>query len=127
MVSFYTAGSLLGVTTSAPSERKLPFSIVDSVNVFVSEHGGRANAVLQPVGKAGVRMTLVGADGELGDRMVADLPTAEAVVEVVPGLSRAVGWDRELTTRVTPRDGHWVEMAGRFSKQKRFPKARNER
>lgn len=100
---------------------------MDSVKGFVTEHGGSASAVLQPVGRAGVRITLVGADGVLGDRMVADLETAQALVESIDGLTEAEEWDRELTSVVTPRRGHWAKMAGWVAKQSRFPKARNEK
>lgn len=106
---------------------RAPRAVVDSVKGFVAEHGGSASAVLQPVGRAGVRITLVGADGVLGDRMVADLETAQALVESIDGLTEAEEWDRELTSVVTPRRGHWAKMAGWVAKQSRFPKARNEK
>ncbi len=101
--------------------------MVDSVKGFVAEHGGSATAVLQPVGRLGVRVTLVGGDGILGDRMVGDLAAAKKLVEMVDGLTEADEWDRELTSVVTPRKGHWARMAGWVAGQKRFPKARNER
>ncbi|TLF76461.1 hypothetical protein [Nocardia cyriacigeorgica] len=106
---------------------QVPSSVVDSVKKFVAEHGGSATAVLQPIGRMGVRVTLVGSDGILGDRVVADLATAKALVERVDGLSETDEWDRELTSIVTPRTGHWAKMAGWVARQTRFPKARNER
>ncbi|AVH23241.1 hypothetical protein [Nocardia cyriacigeorgica] len=106
---------------------KVPSSVVDSVQKFVAEHGGSATAVLQPIGRMGVRVTLVGSDGILGDRVVDDLDTAKALVERVDGLSEADEWDRELTSIVTPRTGHWAKMAGWVARQTRFPKARNEK
>ncbi|MBB5915903.1 hypothetical protein BJY24_004815 [Nocardia transvalensis] len=114
------------MTETATAAKPSP-SVVDSVQEFVSEHGGSATAVLQPVGRAGVRMTLVGSDGVLGDRMVADLATAKAVVELVDGVSETEHWDRELTSVVTPAKGHWAKMAGWVAHQTRYPKARNER
>ncbi|MGW1740305.1 hypothetical protein ACWCPQ_16010 [Nocardia sp. NPDC001965] len=109
------------VTADAPKE------IVESVRKFVAAHGGSAEAVLQPVGRRGVRVTLVGSDGVLGDRMVADEATARAVVDAVDGLTAAEGWERELVSRTTPRTGHWAKMAGWVAGQTRFPKARNEK
>jgi hypothetical protein len=103
----------------------LPGELTGSVQKFVAAHGGSATAVLQPVGEAGVRVTLVGADGVLGDRVVAGMPTAEALVEAVDGLARAEQWSRELVSKATPRPGHWAKMAGWVAHQKRFPKARN--
>ncbi|MBF6354307.1 hypothetical protein IU449_07090 [Nocardia higoensis] len=112
---------------TAPARVEVPSSVVRSVKGFVAEHGGSATAVLQYIGQAGVRVTLVGADGVLGDRVVADEATAHKLVEIVDGLTLGEGWDRELTSVVTPRPGHWSRMAGWVAKQKRFPKARNEK
>ncbi|MEU0500738.1 hypothetical protein [Nocardia sp. NPDC005998] len=110
----------------ALAPEKLSGSVVDSVKGFVAEHGGSATAVLQPIGRLGVRVTLVGSDGILGDRVVADLATAKELVATVNGLTEADEWDRELTSIVTPRTGHWAKMAGWVARQTRFPKARNE-
>lgn len=105
-------------TVAAPSRT------VTAVRKFVAEHGGSATAVVQPIGLDGVRITLVGADGILGDQVVADLAAAKAVVAAVDGLG-ASGWERAVTSIVTPRDGHWKKMAGWVAGQTRFPKARN--
>ncbi|HLS78941.1 MAG TPA: hypothetical protein VK083_19355 [Nocardia sp.] len=112
---------------TAPARVEVPSSVVNSVKGFVAAHGGSATAVLQPIGRVGVRVTLVGADGVLGDRVVADLPTAHKLVEIVDGLTASEEWERELTSVVTPRKGHWAKMAGWVAGQKRFPKARNEK
>ncbi|MEU1993927.1 hypothetical protein ABZ511_05690 [Nocardia gamkensis] len=114
-------------TETATVPAKLPGALVESVKGFVADHGGSATAVLQPIGRAGVRVTLVGADGVLGDRVVPDLDTAKAVIETIDGLTEADEWDRELSSIVTPRKGHWAKMAGWVAKQSRFPKARNEK
>ncbi|MBL1076536.1 hypothetical protein JK358_19240 [Nocardia sp. 2] len=113
--------------TTAPAPVQLSPSVVDSVKGFVAEHGGSATAVLQPIGRVGVRVTLVGEDGVLGDRVVDSLEAAKALVETVDGLTEADEWDRELISKVTPAKGHWAKMAGWVAKQKRFPKARNEK
>src|SRR5690606_1273391 len=82
---------------TAPARVEVPSSVVNSVKGFVAAHGGSATAVLQPIGRVGVRVTLVGADGVLGDRVVADLPTAHKLVEIVDGLTASEEWERELT------------------------------
>lgn len=111
---------------SAGAAPSLPSHTVDAIKKFVSEHGGSASAVIQPVGLASVRITLVGADGILGDQLVNDLATAKAVVAAVDNVT--IGeWDRSLTSIVTPRKGHFQKMAGWVARQTRFPKARNER
>lgn len=99
---------------------------VSSIRKFLAEHGGSASAVIQPIGRAGVRITLVGADGILGDQVVRDLATANAVVASFDNITVSE-WDRELTSIVTPRPGHVRKMAGWVANQARFPKARNER
>ncbi|WP_280460494.1 hypothetical protein [Nocardia carnea] len=113
-------------TDTATATVRAPKEIVGSVRKFVAAHGGSAEAVPQPVGRRGVRITLVGADGVLGDRMVADTATAQAVIEAVDGLTAADGWERDLVAKTTPRTGHWEKMAGWVAKQTRFPRARNE-
>lgn len=103
-----------------------PKDVLVAVRGFVAREGGSATAVLQPIGAAGVRITLVGAAGGiLGDRVVADVATAKAVVDAVNGLEAAEEWDRELISTVTPKKGHYAKMAGWVANQKRFPKARN--
>ena len=110
-------------SSPAPS---LPSHTVDAIKKFVAEHGGSASAVIQPIGLAGVRITLVGADGILGDQVVKDLATANAVVASLDDVTVSE-WDRAITSIVTPRKGHFQKMAGWVARQTRFPKARNER
>ncbi|MDG3015928.1 hypothetical protein [Speluncibacter jeojiensis] len=99
-------------TSAAAAESgSAPRKVVASVKEFVSAHGGSARAVLQPIGRAGVRITLVGSDGVLGDEVVADLPTARAVAAAA-GVDVADGWDRELISSATPAPGHARKMAG---------------
>ncbi|KAA0023565.1 hypothetical protein [Antrihabitans cavernicola] len=105
---------------------KLPSGVVKSLTKFLSDHGESASAVLQPVGRMGVRITLVGADGVLGDEMVKDLDTARAVVDHFSAITVSE-WTRELTSVVTPRAGHVKKMAGWVAQQTRgFPKPRNQ-
>ena len=105
--------------TAAPMKH-----LVTSIESFVGEHGGSAKAVLQPMGRAGVRITLVGDDGVLGDRVAPDLATANAVVASLDSVETAE-WDRELTSAATPRRGHYAKMAGWVAGSSKFPKARN--
>jgi len=120
----FPAGSISLMESNAAS--KPPSSaLTGSVKKFVSAHGSPATAVLQYVGEAGVRVTLVGADGVLGDRVVADTAIARQLVIAVDGLTATEEWDRELVSKVTPRRGHWAKMAGWVARQTRFPTARN--
>ncbi|GAB18185.1 hypothetical protein GOEFS_049_00060 [Gordonia effusa NBRC 100432] len=112
-------------TTTEPTVVEAPREVVATIRGFVSREGGEATAVIAPIGAAGVRITLVGKDGGiLGDRVVPDVATAEAVVNAVDGLS--VGeWDRELVSSTTVKPSHYRQMAGWVARQRRFPKARN--
>ncbi|NMO04587.1 hypothetical protein HH308_25530 [Gordonia sp. TBRC 11910] len=112
-------------TTIEPTAVEAPGHVVASIQKFVSRESGEATAVIQPIGAAGVRITLVGADGGiLGDRVVADVATAEAVVNAVDGLS--IGeWDRALVSSTTVKPSHYRKMAGWVARQTRFPKPRN--
>lgn len=111
-------------TASAPAVTA-PREVVASIRKFVASEGGAAKAVIQPIGAAGVRITLVGSsDGILGDRVVDSVEIANAVIAAVDGLETAE-WDRELTSVTEVRPSHWRKMAGWVAHQSRFPKARN--
>ena len=121
MITRMSDDSAVTTTVTAPAD------VVGSIRKFVAAEGGSAKAVLQAAGDTGVRITLVGgSNGVLGDRVVRDMATAEAVIDAVEGLEKAE-WDRDLTSsaRVTP--SHWRKMAGWVARQKRFPKARNRK
>lgn len=112
-------------TTETAPRTKAPAGVVASIKKFVAAEGGAATAVLQPIGTAGVRITLVGeSNGYLGDRVVDDLATANAVVDAVPGLELGE-WDRELTSQATVSPEHYRKMAGWVAHSEHFPKARN--
>jgi hypothetical protein len=89
----------------------VPHRIFSAVKRFISDHGGSADAVIEPLGCIGVRLTLVGKDGVLGDQVVADIATAQAVIDAFPELD-AAEWDRALTSAARPRQGHTRKMAG---------------
>ncbi|BAX98021.1 hypothetical protein MSTE_02712 [Mycobacteroides stephanolepidis] len=99
---------------SADKQRKVsvPSTVHRALTAFVKAHHMPTKAVLQPIGQAGVRITLVGADGILGDQVVADLATAHAAVEAVEGIEAVEEWDRELVSTATPAPGHAKKMAG---------------
>ncbi len=112
------------VDASAPAV-EVPNDVVASIKGFVEREGGSAKVVLQPIGAAGVRITLVGESGGiLGDRVVPDMAVAHAVVAAVDGLETAE-WDRDLTSAANVSPSHYTKMAGWVANQKRFPKPRN--
>ena len=113
-------------TAVATATATAPADVVASIRKFISAEGGSAKAVIQPIGAAGVRITLVGENGILGDRVVDSVATANAAVAAVEGLETAE-WDRELTSSANVRPSHWRKMAGWVANQSRFPKARNRK
>ena len=76
---------------------------MSSAKAFVAAHGRPTRAVVEPVGRAGARLVLVGNDGAMGDIMVPDVATGEAVISAAG--ARAAEWDRETTaaTKIGPR------------------------
>ncbi|WP_086819815.1 hypothetical protein [Allokutzneria sp. NRRL B-24872] len=95
-------------TATAPSA---PARTVAVVNAFVAEHGDPTRAVIQYIGNAGVRLTLVGSDGALGDVVVPDVATAEAVCAAVEGV-QVSEWDRETVAATVIGPAHRRKMAG---------------
>ncbi|MGL4304664.1 MAG: hypothetical protein ACRCSF_00780 [Mycobacteriaceae bacterium] len=89
----------------------VPGQVIKAITSFIADHGGSAKAVVQPIGRVGVRITLVGSDGVLGDQVVPDLATAHAVVNSLAALELSE-WDRSVTSIVTPIEGHYTKMAG---------------
>ncbi|MBB4964667.1 hypothetical protein [Saccharothrix violaceirubra] len=85
---------------------------VRTASEFVAAHGKPARAVVSRLGRAGARVVLVGADGAIGDLVVADVDTAEAVVAAVADLE-AHEWDRETTDAAKIGPAHRRRMARR--------------
>jgi hypothetical protein len=94
---------------AAPERAVAAKRAVAAVDRFAADHGG-ASAVAQPVSFDQVRITLVGADGTLGDVLVGDVAAAASVIEA----SSATGaeWDRELSASVTLNRANRLRMAG---------------
>ena len=79
---------------------------------FVKAHGKpdtAVKAVVEPIGRAGARIVLVGADGAMGDVMTKDVEAATKAVEAVAGAELAE-WDRETTeaTKIGPAHRRWM-------------------
>lgn len=99
------------MTEDESSPLAAPAAAVSAVNRFVATHGEGTRVVIQPVSRGQVRLTLVGADGALGDVLVPDAATATAVIET--SLATGAEWDRELSASVELSDAHRARMAGR--------------
>lgn len=70
-----------------------PGRAVSSAKAFVAAHGRPTRAVVERIGRAGARVVLVGNDGAMGDIVVPDVETGEAVVEAAG--AHAAEWDRD--------------------------------
>jgi hypothetical protein len=80
---------------------------------FVKAHGkpGTAvKAVVEPIGRAGARIVLVGADGAMGDVMTETVEVATQAVEAAEGVEQAE-WDRETTSAIKIGPAHRRKMA----------------
>ncbi|MCG8924840.1 hypothetical protein [Lentzea sp. CC55] len=80
---------------------------------FVKAHGkpGTAvKAVVEPIGRAGARIVLVGADGAMGDIVTENVESATAAVEAAADVE-AAEWDRETTAATKIGPAHRRKMA----------------
>jgi hypothetical protein len=82
---------------------------VSSVKAFVAAHGRPTRAVVERIGRAGARVVLVGNDGALGDIIVPDVATGEAVIAAAG--AHAAEWDRETTAAAKIGPRHRRRMA----------------
>lgn len=77
---------------------------------FLTAHGKTARAVVEPIGRAGARIVLVGEDGAMGDLVLPSVEAATEVVSSVRGLE-AAEWDRETTAQLKIGSAHRKKMA----------------
>lgn len=90
---------------------RVPKTAVGRTSAFVKQHGAPARAVVENLGRAGARIVLIGADGALGDVLVPDVATGEAVVAAVDKLE-ASEWDTDTTAALKIGARHRRRMAG---------------
>ncbi|GAA3050092.1 hypothetical protein [Actinokineospora globicatena] len=92
---------------------RVPDAALRSAAAFVAAHGTPSRGVVEGIGRAGVRVVLIGKDGAVGDVLVPSAEAGAALVDRVEGLEGA-SWDRETVaaTRIGP--GHRAKMASRF-------------
>ncbi|WP_066903709.1 hypothetical protein [Millisia brevis] len=111
-------------TVTAHDERVVKKTVAE-LRRFVATHGN-AQAVVAPIGRAGVRIMLVGDDGVLGDEVVRDRGTAVAVLEQIEEISVVDEWEREMVAKADPAPGHYAKMAGWVARSSKFPSAGDE-
>lgn len=82
-----------------------------AARAFVGRHGGPTRAVVERIGRAGARVVLIGQDGALGDVVVPDVETGNALVEAVGDLEHAE-WDADTVGAAVIGPEHRRRMAG---------------
>lgn len=118
------ASDSASTTASAPDRRVVERTVAE-LRRFVEVHGA-AQAVVESIGRAGVRIVLVGDDGVLGDEVVRDRDTARAVLARVEAVTVVDAWEREMVAKADPAPGHYAKMAGWVARSSRFPSAGDE-
>ncbi len=83
----------------------------DRLRAFVAAHGGAGAAVVEPIGRVGVRIVVVAEDGTYGDAVAPSADTAAAMCRRA-GIAVADGWTRELSAKVAPSPADRRRMAG---------------
>ncbi len=100
-------------TENGTQAARVPAAALKSASAFVAAHGKPARAVVMNIGRAGARVVLVGGDGALGDVVVTDPATGEALVAAVDGLDLSDWEDRETTGAAKIGGAHRRKMAAR--------------
>ncbi len=101
-----TASETSDQTAARPGKAHLT-----AARTFVGEHGRPTRAVVERIGRAGARVVLVGQDGALGDVVVPDVETGNALVEAVGDLESAE-WDADTVGATVIGPEHRRRMAG---------------
>lgn len=81
------------------------------LRTFAAAHGGAVQAVVEPIGRVGVRIVVVGTDGAFCDGVVSSAEAAAAICARA-GIGVADGWSRELSASVTVSPADRRRMAG---------------
>lgn len=84
--------------------------LVAGLQSFIRDHGGTGSAVLNYLGRPGVRIVVISDDGPFTDALVADQAQAESVCAAA-GLPIGA-WDRETTGKITVSPADRRRMAG---------------
>ncbi|MGI8592353.1 MAG: hypothetical protein ACR2M5_15470 [Nakamurella sp.] len=84
--------------------------VADRFRSFIASHGGTGTALCNYLGRRGVRIVVVAADGRFADAVVDGMDVATACCDAA---GMPIGtWDRELTNRITVSAADRVRMAG---------------
>jgi hypothetical protein len=90
-------------------QTRIPGRAVSSAKAFVAAHGRPTRAVVENIGRAGARLVLVGHDGAMGDIVVPDVATGEAVIAAAG--AQPAEWDRDTIAATKIGSRHRRRMA----------------
>lgn len=82
---------------------------VASARAFAKAHGTPVHAVVEPIGRSGARVVLVGNDGALGDVVVPSVETGTALIDAVEDLRKS-DWDSDTVGAATIGSAHRRRM-----------------
>ncbi|WP_034276849.1 hypothetical protein [Haloechinothrix halophila] len=82
---------------------------VSSARAFADAHGTPVRAVVEPIGRSGARVVLVGKDGALGDVVVPSVETGTALIDAVDDLEKS-DWDSDTVGAAAIGPGHRRRM-----------------
>lgn len=82
---------------------------VASARAFAKAHGTPVRAVVEPIGRSGARVVLVGNDGALGDVVVPSVETGTALIDAVEDLEKS-DWDSDTVGATTIGSAHRRRM-----------------
>lgn len=82
---------------------------VASARAFAKAHGAPVRAVVEPIGRSGARVVLVGKDGEVGDVVVPSAETGTALIDAVDDLEKS-DWNSDTVGATAIGPGHRRRM-----------------
>jgi hypothetical protein len=85
--------------------------LAKQINAFAASHGGGAQGQIAYLGQRGVRIVLVGENGEWGDLMAPSRQIAEQAVEQA-GVTVHEKFDGAMANKVRTGPYEWSRMAG---------------
>ncbi|MPY77714.1 MAG: hypothetical protein GEV04_04305 [Actinophytocola sp.] len=82
---------------------------VATARAFAKAHGTPVRAVVEPIGRSGARVMLVGNDGALGDVVVPSVEIGTALIDAVDDVEKAT-WDSDTVGATVIGPGHRRRM-----------------
>ena len=98
-------------TRSGARVERWAAKLAKEITAFAKERGGSADGQIAHLGRRGVRIVLVGADGGWGDLVAPSYAIAEQAVAKA-GITVHEDFDGEFAAKVRTGPYEWTRMAG---------------